>query len=99
MSSSSNKNNHFFSRVLWRLRVDAVYIAARFQNLPERSPRLCNICGYEGYFGPAGRGRRVDAKCPQCKLAERYRLFKLWLDRNEARIRGADVLHFAPSGR
>jgi SAM-dependent methyltransferase len=64
--------------------------------LPERFPRLCNICGYEGYFGPAGRGRRVDAKCQQCKSAEPYRLFKLWLDRNEARIRGADMLHFAP---
>jgi ubiquinone/menaquinone biosynthesis C-methylase UbiE len=27
---------------------------------------------------------------------ERYRLFKLWLDGNQARMRGASVLHFAP---
>ena len=80
----------------WRAVVSASYIAARFTNLPERFPRVCNICGYEGYFGPTGRGRRVDAKCPRCKSAERYRLFKLWQDRNPEIIRGADVLHFAP---
>lgn len=82
--------------VYWRLRVQASYIAARFKGVPKRFPRVCNICGYEGYFGPAGRGRRVDAKCPRCKSAERYRLFKLWLDRNPERLHGADVLHFAP---
>ena len=61
-----------------------------------RFPRLCNICGYEGYFGPASKGTQRDAKCPRCGSAMRDRLFKLWLDVNGDRIHGADLLHFAP---
>jgi SAM-dependent methyltransferase len=84
------------SDLYWRLKVSASYIGARFHNLPKRFPRVCNICGYEGYFGPAGGGLRIDAKCPRCKSAERYRLFKLWLDVNADKLRGKEVLHFAP---
>lgn len=80
----------------WKLVVNASYIASRFNKLPKRHPRVCNICGYEGYFSPAGRGTRIDAKCPRCRSGERYRLFKLWLDRNSERLRGKDILHFAP---
>lgn len=80
----------------WRTAVTASYIGARFRKLPKRYPRTCNICSYEGPFGPAGKGTRNDAKCPRCKSAERYRLFKLWLDRAPQSIAGKDVLHFAP---
>ncbi len=57
---------------------------------------MCNICGYEGYFGPASKGTQRDAKCPRCGSAMRDRLFKLWLDANRDCIIGADLLHFAP---
>lgn len=80
----------------WRTAVILSYIGARFRKLPRRYPRQCNICGYEGPFGPAGKGTRNDAKCPRCHSAERYRLFKLWLDREPEAMRGKDVLHFAP---
>ena len=80
----------------WRAVVTASYIGARFRKLPKRYARVCNICGYEGPFGPAGKGTRNDAKCPRCHSAERYRLFKLWLDRKPDAIANKDVLHFAP---
>jgi SAM-dependent methyltransferase len=59
-------------------------------------PRTCSVCGYRGRFQSAGRPRRIDARCPQCGSAERYRLFALWLDRHGAGLRTARVLHFAP---
>ncbi len=59
-------------------------------------PRTCNICGYRGRFQSAGRPRRIDARCPKCGSAERYRLLALWLDRHGAFLREAHVLHFAP---
>jgi SAM-dependent methyltransferase len=58
--------------------------------------RTCNICGYCGRFQSAGRPRRIDARCPKCGSAERYRLLALWLDRHGACLRQAHVLHFAP---
>jgi SAM-dependent methyltransferase len=76
--------------------VGAKYFAARLGNLPKHFPRVCNVCGYAGFFGPAGHGLRMDAKCPRCNSAERHRLFKLWLDGNQERFRNADTLHFAP---
>lgn len=82
----------------WRLHVDANRFADCFGRSPRRFPRLCNLCGYEGYFAAAGKGTRPDAKCPRCNSAERHRLFKLWLDRNRAVFESADVLHFAPEG-
>jgi len=96
MAQVSAKGVSVLSSIYWRVRVAASYIAARFKGVPKSFPRVCNICGYEGYFAPAGRGRRIDAKCPCCKSAERYRLFKLWLDGNREKLIGADVLHFAP---
>lgn len=59
-------------------------------------PRSCSVCGYRGRFQAAGRPRRIDARCPKCGSAERYRLFALWLDRHGASLRTASVLHFAP---
>jgi SAM-dependent methyltransferase len=59
-------------------------------------PRTCSVCGYRGRFKPAGRPRRIDARCPKCGSAERYRLLALWLDRHGRHLRGARVLHFAP---
>src|SRR5437667_8607549 len=59
-------------------------------------PRTCNVCGYSGRFQSAGKPRRIDARCPKCGSAERYRLLALWLDRYGAFLRQAHVLHFAP---
>ena len=58
--------------------------------------RICNVCGYRGRFRAAGKPRRIDARCPQCGSAERYRLLALWLDRHGGFLREAHVLHFAP---
>lgn len=85
-----------FQDWFWRARVSADYIGSRFRPLPRLTPRICNICGYEGYFAPAGKGTRYEAKCPKCKSAERYRLFKLWLDSEPQALAGKDILHFAP---
>jgi len=54
------------------------------------------VCGYRGRFQAAGRPRRIDARCPKCGSAERYRLFALWLDRHGRALSTARVLHFAP---
>jgi SAM-dependent methyltransferase len=59
-------------------------------------PRLCNVCGYRGRFQAAGKPRRIDARCPRCGSAERYRLLALWLERHGADLGNAKVLHFAP---
>ena len=59
-------------------------------------PRICNVCGYRGRFQAAGKPRRIDARCPQCGSAERYRLLALWLDRDGGFLKHAQVLHFAP---
>jgi len=59
-------------------------------------PRVCSVCGYTGRFQAAGRPRRIDARCPKCGSAERYRLLALWLDQHGKSLRGADTLHFAP---
>jgi SAM-dependent methyltransferase len=79
----------------WRAVVRARYLSAGIA-ARERFPRFCNICGHEGYFGPASKGTQRDAKCPRCGSAMRDRLVKLWLDANGDRIRTADLLHFAP---
>lgn len=96
MAEAAMKDGSSLSGFYWRVRVEVSYLVARLKGVQRSFPRVCNICGYEGYFGPAGRGRRIDAKCPRCKSAERYRLFKLWLDRNRDMLSGANVLHFAP---
>jgi SAM-dependent methyltransferase len=59
-------------------------------------PRTCSVCSYVGRFQAAGRPRRLDARCPKCGSAERYRLLALWLDRHGGALRTARVLHFAP---
>ena len=59
-------------------------------------PRTCSVCGYMGRFRSAGRPRRIDARCPRCGSAERYRLLALWLDRHGGALRTARILHFAP---
>jgi SAM-dependent methyltransferase len=58
--------------------------------------RECNICGYRGRFQSAGKPPRIDARCPRCGSAERYRLLTLWLDRHGTFLHDAQVLHFAP---
>jgi SAM-dependent methyltransferase len=58
--------------------------------------RTCNVCGYTGRFAAAGRPRRIDARCPKCGSAERYRLLTLWLDKHGPELQDARLLHFAP---
>jgi SAM-dependent methyltransferase len=79
----------------WRAVVRGRYLSAAL-SARAKFPRLCNICGYEGYFGPASKGTQRDARCPRCGSAMRDRLFKLWLDRNRGRLKEAILLHFAP---
>jgi len=59
------------------------------------SIRLCNICGFRGYFNPFGWPLRPEAACPSCYSAERHRHFKLWFDENTQRFHDAYILHFA----
>lgn len=80
----------------WRARVAGAYLAARLRPLPTLTDRSCNICGYEGPFGPGGKGMRNEARCPRCRSVERDRLFKLWLDSAPQELEKKDVLHFAP---
>jgi SAM-dependent methyltransferase len=80
----------------WRFAVALSYLRTALKTMRGHDTHLCNICGYEGPFGPGPRGRRPDAKCPRCKSGERHRLLKLWLDRSPERFRNAEVLHFAP---
>ncbi|MDC0653356.1 class I SAM-dependent methyltransferase [Planktomarina temperata] len=63
------------------------------------SQRLCNICGYRGFFKVMGRPIRIDAKCPKCMSLERHRLLKLSIDNGEIVEFGdpdKSILHFAP---
>jgi SAM-dependent methyltransferase len=59
-------------------------------------PRQCSLCGYRGWFSPAGRPQRIDVRCPRCGSTERSRLMALWLQRNEDWLGTVSVLHFAP---
>jgi SAM-dependent methyltransferase len=59
-------------------------------------PRRCSLCGYEGWFRPAGRPQRIDVRCPRCGSTERSRLMALWLNRHVEWLKTASVLHFAP---
>lgn len=59
-------------------------------------PRTCSLCGYHGWFRPAGRPQRIDVRCPRCGSTERSRLLALWLDRHGQSLSSAAILHFAP---
>lgn len=59
-------------------------------------PRQCCLCGYRGWFMPAGRPQRIDVRCPRCGSTERSRLMALWLNRHDGWLRSASLLHFAP---
>jgi SAM-dependent methyltransferase len=58
--------------------------------------RTCSVCGYQGRFQSGGKPARIDARCPKCGSAERYRLLALWLDRHGQFLKTSDTLHFAP---
>jgi SAM-dependent methyltransferase len=59
-------------------------------------PRQCSLCGYRGWFTPAGRPQRIDVRCPRCGSTERSRLMALWIGRNAQWLSTASALHFAP---
>ena len=59
-------------------------------------PRQCSLCGYQGWFMPAGRPQRIDVRCPRCGSTERSRLMALWLNGHGEWLRTSSVLHFAP---
>lgn len=70
-----------------------------YRSLKPIAPRVCNICGFEGYFERMGKPPRLDAKCPSCKSLERHRLLMLAIDRGEVAPEitvNDSVLHFAP---
>jgi SAM-dependent methyltransferase len=66
------------------------------RHLARPVPRVCNTCGFQGYFRAFGWPIRPEALCPRCGSLERHRLFGLWLDANASLVRGKRVLHFAP---
>lgn len=72
------------------------YRIQTFRRLGGLYPRECNICGYVGLFAYFGDPPRRDARCKGCDSVERHRLLKLWVDRNQDRLKGTTVLHFAP---
>lgn len=74
----------------------AQYCVAVMRRLKEAPPRQCNICSYFGRFRSDGYPPRFEAACPHCGALEHHRLFKLWLDRRGAALKGADILHLAP---
>jgi SAM-dependent methyltransferase len=88
------------SRVLgpsltWQLSVIEQTIHG-LRHLARPVPRVCNTCGFQGYFRAVGWPIRPEAQCPQCGSLERHRLFGLWLDANASLVGGKRVLHFAP---
>jgi SAM-dependent methyltransferase len=66
------------------------------RHLARPVPRVCNTCGFQGYFRAFGWPIRPEALCPRCGSLERHRLFGLWLDANASLVRGKRILHFAP---
>jgi len=80
-------------RLAWRLK--QLWYTATVK-VPFLRPKNCSICGFTGLFAPFGYPVRPEAQCPRCLSLERHRLFRLWLNGNEARFAGRKVLHFAP---
>ncbi|MEM9139215.1 MAG: class I SAM-dependent methyltransferase [Pseudomonadota bacterium] len=58
-----------------------------------RTQRTCPICGYTGMFSPVRH--KPEIWCPSCDSRPRHRLLKLWMDREMALPKQADVIHFA----
>ena len=77
----------------WRLAI----LRETIHVVRSRAPveRLCNICGFTGYFRPFGSPIRLDARCPRCESLERHRVLKLWFDRNSEILDDSKILHFA----
>lgn len=75
-----------------------VFLRALPKMLKVARPRhvlSCPVCGYEGYFAPAGRPPRLEARCRQCGSKERHRLFWLWFAGQKDKL-AEPILHFAP---
>ena len=81
--------------ITWRLSVIEQTVHG-LRHLARPVPRVCNTCGFQGYFRALGWPIRPEAQCPRCGSLERHRLFALWLDANTSLVRGKPVLHFAP---
>jgi SAM-dependent methyltransferase len=77
----------------WR----ALILRSTLGNLRGITPhkRICNICGYKGFFGPFGWPIRPEVHCPKCLSVERHRLFKFWADANKGKLANRRILHFA----
>jgi len=65
-----------------------------YKNTRPIRERECPICNYSGCFTAHGRPLRVDAKCPSCGSVERHRLFWLWYERQNDKLR-EPIIHFA----
>jgi SAM-dependent methyltransferase len=80
----------------WRLRVLQATWKVLFDPTLAYS-RSCGMCGYHGPMAPYGYPFMwTGPHCPSCRSQPRHRLLSLWASRNEERIRGKAVLHFAP---
>ena len=77
----------------WRANLIDETIHWANERLP--APKLCNICGYSGYFQAHWFPVRPEAKCPRCFSLDRHRLLKLWFEDHAGSFAEARVLHFA----
>lgn len=75
------------------------YLAKSFHRLFGGERLHCSVCDRDTRFLAYGQPPRYNALCPYCGSLERHRLLYLWLKQNEATLRGADMLHFAPEHR
>jgi hypothetical protein len=76
-------------------RADLIDETIHWANARRPMPKLCNICGYSGYFRAHWFPVMPEVKCPQCLSLERHRLLKLWFDDHASSFAEARVLHFA----
>jgi SAM-dependent methyltransferase len=96
----NRKIKHFLRKILTkniRNKIRKYQIVKR--QLTPIAKRECNICGYNGFFGPIGRPIRLDAECPSCGSRERHRLLMIAISRGEIeKFEDKDslLLHFAP---
>lgn len=80
------------AKIVYRHIKDAKSLWKRTRPLVKRQ---CPICGFEGFFGNAGKPPRIDSKCSRCGSLERHRLFWLWFKKNVITLQ-EPILHFAP---
>jgi len=92
--SEIGASEHAGAIMAWR--ANLIDETASWANRRRPTPRVCNVCGFFGYFQPHWYPVGPEVKCPQCSSLDRHRLLKLWFDEHIALFEGASILHFAP---